>query len=155
MKKMVLFQTGNVKFAIELTAIRHLGPKTNAPAAAQGRIQQQTIQYEGRPLKLIDLAAALDQNAGAPLPKEGKMIVVKRAPAKALWADNVQGIFTADEEQMYDLPSVFTGTARTCFPKVLRYKEHLILVTDTDALDNLEQHSGASMTSLPTSERVG
>lgn len=155
MTKMILFQTGNVKFAIELASIRHMGPKTAAPGAGQGRVQQQTIKHEGRPIKLIDLAASLGQNVEEPLPQDGKMIVVKGSPAKALWADNVSGFITADEGQMFEMPSVFTGAAGACFPKVLHFKEHLVLVADTDALCKLEHGNSAAVVPLPSTERVG
>lgn len=154
MYKLVLFQTANVNFALELGCIRHMGAKTNTPKVVQGRIQVQTIKHEGLPVKLIDLAAALDDNAGASYPADGKVIILKGAQANALWADKVKGLFTTDAEHLHELPSVFTGTARSLFTKVLRFKENLFLVVDAAALAKLDRHGGASVSARTTSEGV-
>lgn len=155
MLKFVLFQTANVHFAIELNAIRHMGPYKTVPSATQGRVQQQTINYHDRSLKLIDLAAALGQNTDTPYPLDGKVVIAKGAPANALWVDSVKGVFTATAACLQDLPAVFSATVRKCFPKVLRYKEQLFLVADAGELGKHHHNGDASRSTSSIIEQAG
>ncbi len=145
MPQMVLFQTGNMQFALDRNRISHIGPMIIGAGAVKGRIQQQSIEYMGQPdLLLIDLAAAMDTDAAVPQPSDTKLIMLKAPPTLALWADSVHGVITADTEQMDVLPPVFTGAARSCFPKILRLKDKLILVVDVVALVKFLQNTGPS-----------
>lgn len=155
MDKFVLFQTANVNFAIELNAIRHMGPYKTAPGATQGRIQQQTIKFNERSLKLIDLAAAAGQNTGTAYPLDGKVIIAKGAPTSALWADSVKGVFKAKAAYLHEMPPVFSDAVRTLFPKVLRYKEQLFLVADASVLDKLHDDGDAPVSTPLSSEKAG
>lgn len=138
MPQLAIFQSGNVHFAVERDCIRLIEPITTALKAASGRNRKQTIAHKGQSMLLIDLAVGLGAPAAAPHPRSAKMIVIKGQPAMALWADRIHGVVTAGAEDMDALPLVFAGTARACFPKVLRRKKGLALIVDTGVLARIE-----------------
>ncbi len=150
MQQLVLFQTGNMQFALDRNCIRDIRPIPLTFKQAQGRIQQHTIEIEGRLLLLIDLVAASSQDSDLGHPSNGKIIVLKGSPPLALLADNINPGIYAGADQMDELPSVFAGTALDCFPKVLRLEEQVALVIDTAALAELETSAAASMNNRPT-----
>jgi chemotaxis signal transduction protein len=150
MQQLVLFQTGNMQFALDRNGIKDIRPLPVKFTQAQGRIQQHSIEIEGRLLLLIDLAAASSQDSVLVHPSNGRIIVLKGSPPLALLADNINPAIYAGADQMDELPSVFAGTALDCFPKVLRLEEQVALLIDTAALAEFETCAAASMTDHPT-----
>lgn len=136
-QQLVLFQTGSMEFALDRNCISHIRSIPEQTRETRDRIQQQTIEHEGRSLLLIDLAADANQDCAVPHPSDAKMIVVKESPPMALLADHVKCNVETNGEQMDELPPVFAGTARACFPKVLRLEDQLALVIAADALAEL------------------
>lgn len=150
MQQLVLFQTRNMQFALDRNCIKDIRPIPVKFTQAQGRIQQQTIEIEGRLLLLIDLSAASSPDSALVHSSNGKIIVLKGSPTLALLADNINPAIYAGADQMDELPSVFAGTALDCFPKVLRLEEQQVaLVIDTAALAEFETCAAASMTDRP------
>jgi chemotaxis signal transduction protein len=154
MQQFVLFQTGNMQFALDQNCIKDILLIPVTLIQAQGRIQQHTIELEGRLLSLIDFAAASGQDSAPVQPSTGKIIVLKGAPPLALLADNVIPAVDAGADQMEELPSIFAGTARACFPKVLRLEEQVALVIDTAALAKFETCAAESATGRPARQRL-
>lgn len=133
MHELVLCQTGDIEFALHRDCIDNI--QSIPPGSPQvRRSQQQTVEHEGGPLILIDLASDANHCTLCPPQPDAKMIMLKGAPAYALLADDVKETLEADIAQMDELPPVFAGTARACFPKVLCQEDKLVLVVNTDAL---------------------
>ena len=133
MQELLLCQTGDIEFALHRDCIDNI--QSIPPGSPQvRRSQQQTVENEGGPLLLIDLASYANHRTLSPPQPDAKMIMLKGSPACALLADDVKETLEADISQMDELPPVFAGTARACFPKVLCQEEKLVLVVDTDAL---------------------
>ena len=143
MPQLAIFQSGNVHFALDRDCIGRIEPITTALKAASQRIGKQTVAHKGHAMLLIDLAVGLGASTAGPHPRSSKMIVIKGRPAVALWADRIHGVATANPEDMDALPPVFAGTARACFPRVVRRPKGLALVVDTRALTDIES-SGAN-----------
>jgi chemotaxis signal transduction protein len=152
MRQLVLFQTGNMQFALDRNCIKDIRPIPETLTQAQGRIQQHTIEIDGRLLLLIDLAAASSQDTAPAHPSNGKIIVATGSPPLALLADKVNPAIDASADQMDELPLVFAGTAKACFPKVLRLEEQVALVLDASALAEFET-SAASAADRPTRQK--
>lgn len=142
MRQLVLFQTGNIEFAMDRDSISRIRPLPGSPTGTTDRVRQQPIEVEGRNLLLIDLAAAANTNATASYPPDAEMIVVKTSPL-ALLADQVKRTLDVNGERMDELPPVFGGTARACFPKVLHFEDQVVLVIDPDALVDVETYAAA------------
>lgn len=150
MQQLVLFQTGNMKFALDRNCISRTRPIPERSTDSWGRVRKQTIDDEGRALILIDLAAGSNQDATAPNPSDAQMIMINSSPPIALWADRIKRPLEADGHRMEDLPPVFAGTACACFPKVLCLEDQLALVIDINTLAELECYTDAA----PTVERT-
>jgi chemotaxis signal transduction protein len=146
MQQLALFQTGNMHFALDRNCVRDIRPIPVRLTPAQDRILHRTIEIDGRLMLLIDLAAASSQDPALAHPSKGKIIVLKGSPPLALLADNVNPAMDARADQMDDLPSIFAGAARACFPKVLRLEEQVALVLDAGALAQFEACAAASAT---------
>jgi chemotaxis signal transduction protein len=153
MQQLVLFQTGNMQFALDRNCIKDIRPIPDTLTQTQGRIQQHTIEIDGRLLLLIDFAAASSQKTAPANPSNGKIIVATGSPPLALLADTVNPAIDASPDQMDELPLVFAVTAKACFPKVLRLEEQVALVIDTAALAEFETSAGASAADRTTRQK--
>lgn len=140
MRQLILFQTGNIEFALDHNCISHIRPIPEDSTGVSERVQQQPIEVDGRDLLLIDLAAASNEDGAASCPPEAEMIVVKESPL-ALYADQVKSTLHVNGERMDELPPVFGGTSRACFPKVLHLEDQLVLVINPDALADVETYA--------------
>jgi chemotaxis signal transduction protein len=139
---MLLFQTGDIEFAIDRNCISRIQPVPEASTDVKGRVQQQPIEVEGGELLLIDLAAASNNDKPASYPLKAEMIVVKESRL-ALFADQVKSTLDLNGERIDELPPVFGGTARACFPNVLQMNNQMILVIDPDALKDVGPYAAA------------
>lgn len=137
MPQLILFQTGNMHFALERNAISHIGSPTAGFSSDLCRVLCRTAVHKGCSLALIDLAATLDQDSKRPYPPELKIIMLKTAPYIGLPAEQVHGVLDVDAQQMEVLPPVFTGKARACFQRIVRLDDHLVLVIDAASLPEL------------------
>ncbi len=145
MSEMVVFETGNIQFALDRKCIAHIEPTAAGLKAKKNRNPLKIMTYKGNPLSVIDIAAYLDKGIDAPHLSDAKVVIIKGASDMGLWADSVKGPLVAKKEQMAELPPVFTGTARACFPNVLHLKDRLALVVDVGALASLNQCSHESV----------
>lgn len=137
MPKLILFQSGNVQFAVDPTCVSETKEASALGATVETRQVCQIIQYQGRALQLIDLTAVLNPDNSAPHPPNAKALMVKKLngmPDTAIFADAVNGVMDAPVQQMNELPPVFTGTARQYFPNVVLLEKRLALVFNTTAL---------------------
>lgn len=137
MPQLILFQTGNMHFALERNAISHIGSPTAGFSSDLCRVLCRTVAHKGRPLALIDLAATLEQDSNRPYPPELKIIMLKTAPSIGLPAEHVHGDLDVDTQQMDVLPPVFTGKARACFQRIVQLDDHFVLVIDAASLPEL------------------
>lgn len=137
MPQLILFQTGNMHFALERNAISHIGSPTTGFSSDLGRVLCRTVAHKGCPLALIDLAATMDRDSKRPYPPELKIIMLKTAPSIGLPAERVHGTLDVDTQQMDALPPVFTGKSRACFQSIIRLDNHLVLVIDAASLPQL------------------
>jgi chemotaxis signal transduction protein len=133
MQELVLFQTGDMDFAIQQDCIMEIRSLAK-DAILTRECLQQVIETGDGLLILIDLASGV-AHCTPPVPAaDARLILVKGTPPYALLADGMHKTMEADPGQMETLPPVFEDTARACFPKVLRTQEQLALVIDTIAL---------------------
>lgn len=137
MPQLILFQTGNMHFALERNTIDHIGPPTAGFSSNLCRVLCRTVAHGGCPLALIDLAATPDQDSKRPYSPELKIIMLNTAPSVGLLAEQVHGALDVDTQQMDMLPPVFTGKARACFQRIVRLDDHLVLVIDAASLAEL------------------
>jgi chemotaxis signal transduction protein len=144
MSKLVLFKSGDVLFAIGRAYIAHIAPMTADAMPAWHCSQRATLPFKGEFLPIIDLAAATKSERCASNPSEPKAIVIGATPNLALWADHVNGLLSADIGEEVDLPQIYHGTARECFPTVLRIKNHIALIVRVDSLPALLEVSKRS-----------
>ena len=119
MQPLVIFQTGNMQFALDRNCIAGIRPIPAILTQARTRILQHIIEIEGRRLLLIDLAAASNQDIEPVHPSNGKMILLTESLPLALLADNVGSTMDAgagqglslDGEQIGILGGMGYGTA--------------------------------------------
>lgn len=163
MPKIILFQSGNAQFAVDPSCIGEIQPASALGATLGTRQTRQTIQYQGRALQLIDLAAVLNPGNPDSHPPQAKALMVKPfndAPDMAIIADAINGVMDASAQQVNELPPVFTGTARRYFPNVVCLEQRLALVFNTTALvepepggdpapHRIEARSGSDNTPTP------
>lgn len=137
MMQLVLFETGKIHFALERKDISQIASPQNGFSSGRCRILSQTVLLKSGSLTLIDLAATANRDSEQPYPPELKIIKLKAVPSLGLLAEQVYGVLDIDTEHMDVLPPVFTGKARTCFPRTVRLDDHLALVIDAATLPKL------------------
>lgn len=152
MFELILFETGNVKLAIDPKSISHIKSMVADAVDTETPHRMQTIVHEGKTMKVLNLCDSLDSEFDASISSEPNVIIVSGSPARALWADRVNGVVTVDVDQMADLPAVYKGAARACFSKVVRLADQLALVVDVAGLFAIE-HRAVTVASKPSVQR--
>ncbi len=135
MQKLVLFQTGEMEFAIKLDCIEEIRPIPEGSILSRQHLQQ-TIEQKGDLILLIDLASETHHNSAPG--SDAQLILVKGSPRYALLADVVFDTIEAEENQKHELPIVFENTARSCFPEVLCLRHQIFLIIDSQALGEIK-----------------
>ena len=117
-------------------------------AAAQDFGQNGLVQLfgeggnvDGEEVPIYDLSAIMDVATLTPDSRNRKVMLVKvQGRDLALLVDQVERAVEVDSDFVEQLPPIFTGPPRDCFPKVLRREDELILILSPEGLGKIAKH---------------
>jgi chemotaxis signal transduction protein len=141
MKELLLFHVGKIQFGVDLhltSSIEPLKPivfeqPADSLQMAQGLDDQET--------RLYDLSELFDQKTLSGDSDNRKMIIVAvEGNPVGLIVDRVDRVISADDSRIEMLPSIFNGPSMLCFPGVLQYEGHLVLVLDPAGIVSVDRH---------------
>jgi len=137
MPQFVLFETGKVQFGLVRSCINRVEPMCDTVRAAMAPDVRQRIGPPGGAIDLIDLSKALEGSVESSPGRDAEVILLNGNAGLSLLADKVGETLEAGAEQLYDLPPVFSGNARACFPKVLRIEDTMALIIAVEGLETI------------------
>ncbi len=137
MPQIVLFEIGGVQFGIHRSCIDRIAPMRDAARAVLVPEVRQRVGFQGESLDLIDLSMVLERDVETPAADSAEVILLQGDTGLSLLADKVGETLGVGAEHLYDLPPVFTGKARICFPKVLWMEGTMALIIDMNGLPTI------------------
>ncbi len=142
MPQIVLFEIGGVQFGLYRSCIDRIEPLRDAVRAVLVPEVRQSVEFQGENLDLIDLSKVLKGVGETSAADGAEVILLQGDTGLSLLADKVGETLGVCAEHLYDLPPVFTGKARTCFPKVLRMEGTMALIIDMNGLPAILPKTG-------------
>ena len=140
MKTMLLFQVGNGSYAIDLTSVRsiqsvkHITDERNKGGIPFGQMQseEQTALY--------DLISFFENETVDRDDETEKIVMVENeGRSMGLIVSRVDNVITVDREKLQPLSPIFRKVAASCFPKVLKHEDRLILLIAPVAITKVLQ----------------
>jgi len=106
---------------------------------------------EGEDTPLYNLLSILGEEKSSDSRQSEKFIVVKAQDQQVgLIVDRVDRVVTVDSDRIEPLSPIFKGPARSCFPRVLKHEDKLVLLLAPEGIVNIAQE-----TQKPTNLRDG
>jgi chemotaxis signal transduction protein len=142
MKKMLLFQVGKRPYGIDLLRVKSIqSVKHNVDERAEGGNQlRRVFDDEQRPL--YDLMPILEKGTVNRDLENEKLIVVKTEEQSiGMIVSRVDQVISVDNDKIEALSPIFKGVSRSCFPRVLKHGDTLILILAPEGLEKAVQET--------------
>ena len=135
----VLFQVGNRKFGLDLQHIKSIHRASSFFAGQSGEKNRKTLELDGEEVQLFHLSSVFGEEASS-AELGSKRVILVDAPESplALMVDAMDQVVEVKSDQVEPLPPVFKGPARRCFPRVLKQKDHLVLLLSPEGIKKVE-----------------
>lgn len=129
MKELLLFQVGTLQLGMDLSTVRSI---QSAPGIASNQVEKHnrfTPLTEDQDVPLYNLSAVLGDENSSANPENEKLIVVNAQDQPVgLIVERVDRVVKVDNDRIEPLSPIFKGPALSCFPRVLRHEDKLVLL---------------------------
>ncbi len=155
MKELLLFQAGNIQFGLNLPLVKSI-QGVNARFAEQAGSKHKLVQVmDGEELPLYDLPSIMTDETSSDDPMSQKVILVESHEHPiALGVDRVKQVVSVSSDSIHPLPLIFNGLPLSCFPRVLKHEDELILLLNPEEIENLEPRIPDTKTDTPNPEAI-
>ena len=135
MQKLVLFQVSNRRFGLDMSLAKSI-EATNLPhAKGSDQGDRGTLEVDGKEVPIYDLSAIMGDATVTHDSGNRKVMLVKvQGGELALLVDRVDRAVEVDRDLVEQLPPIFRGPPRDCFPNVLKRENELILILSPEGL---------------------
>lgn len=139
MKELLLFQAGNIEFGLNLPLVNSIHSVNARFAEQAGRSHKLVQVMDGEEFPLYDLPSILadEISSGDPMSQKVIMVEAHEHPI-ALGVDRVKQVVSVSSDRIHPLPLIFNGLSLSCFPRVLKHEDELILLLNPEEIENLE-----------------
>ena len=138
MQKLVLFQVSGRRFGLDMALAKSIEAANLPQAKGSDWRNRGTLVADGVEVPIYDLAANMGDETLTHDSRNRKVMLVKvQGRALALLVDQVDRAVEVDSDLVEQLPPIFTGPPRDCFPKVLRREDGLILILSPEGLGRI------------------
>ena len=139
MPAQVLFQVGNRQFGLDLQHIKSIHRASAFFEEQSVERSSKTLELDGKEVHLYHLSSIFGEEApSAELGSKRLILVDAPEGPLALIVDGMDEVIEVTIDQVEPLPPVFKGTARCCFPRVLKQKDHLVLLLSPEGIKKAE-----------------
>ena len=135
MQKLVLFQVSGRRFGLDMSLAKSI-EATNLPQAkGADRRGRATLEVDGKEVPIYDLSAIMGDATVSHDSENRKVMLVKAQGGDlALLVDRVERAVEVDSDLVEQLPPIFRGPPRDCFPNVMKRDNELILILSPEGL---------------------
>ncbi len=145
MKNMLLFQVGTSPYAIDLSCVRNIqSVKHIADEGTKGSIPSSQL-LDDELITKYDLVSLFKIDTVERNFENEKMIVVEvEGLPIGLIVSRVDNVISVDRKRLQSLSPIFRRMTASCFPKVLKYEDTLILLLAPEGLKKVLQSESIS-----------
>jgi chemotaxis signal transduction protein len=143
MKKMLLFQVGTMPYGIDLPRVKSIqSVKHIVDEGAEGS-NQLTRVFDDKQALLYDLVSIFEKETACRDSENEKLIMVEaEGHSMGMIVSRVDQVVSVDTDRIKSLPPVFKGASMSCFPKVLKHEDTLILLLAPEGIEKVVQKTG-------------
>jgi chemotaxis signal transduction protein len=138
---MLLFQVGARPYAIDLSCVKSIQSlKHNVDEGAEGSITPRRL-LDDEQTSLYDLISIFEKDTVGRDFENEKMIMVEAAGlSMGLIVSRVDNVISIDTDRIKPLSPIFKQVAMSCFPKVFRHEENLVLLLAPEGIEKVLQN---------------
>jgi purine-binding chemotaxis protein CheW len=140
MKELLLFQVGAMQLGMDLSSVRSI---QSAPGIASKPLEKHNRfapLTEDQDVLLYNLLTILgDENSSANSENEKLIMVNAQDRMVGLIVERVNRVVKMDNDRIEPLSPIFQGPALSCFPRVLKHEDRLVLLLDPQAMVDMAQ----------------
>ncbi len=153
MKKMLLFQVGTMPFGIDLPRVKNIqSVKHIADEGADGS-NQLTRVLDDKLTSFYDLVSIFEKDTTRRDSENEKMIMVEiGGQSMGMIVSRVDQVVSVDTEKVKPLSPIFKGASMSCFPKVLRHEDTLILLLAPEGIEKGVQETANAQNATDISD---
>lgn len=143
MKKMLLFQVGTMPYGIDLPRVKSIqSVKHIVDEGAEGS-NQLTRVFDDKQASLYDLVSIFEKETACRNSENEKLIMVEaKGHSMGMIVSRVDQVVSVDTDRIKSLSPVFKGASMSCFPKVLKHEDTLILLLAPEGIEKVVQKTG-------------
>ena len=155
MKELLLFQAGNIQFGLDLPLVKSIHSVNARFAEQAGRSHRLVQVMDGEEFPLYDLPTIFGDVTSSGDPMSQKVILVEAQEHPiALGVDRVERVVSVNSDRIQPLPPIFKGLPLSCFPKVLKHEDELILLLNPEGISDLKPEIPDTETYTPKPETM-
>ena len=138
MKKMLLFQVGTRPFGIDLSRVKSIqSVKHNVDEGAEGS-SQHSRALDGSHDSLYDLVSIFEKESTSRDFENEKLIMVEaEGQSMGMIVNRVGQVVSIDNDNIEPLSPIFKGASMSCFPKVLKHEDMLVLLLAPEGIEKV------------------
>lgn len=152
MKKMLLFQVGTRPYGIDLPRVKSIqSVKHIVDEGAEGSYQH-TWVFDDKQTSLYDLVSIFEKETACRDPENEKLIIVEtEGHSLGIIVSRVDQVISVNTDRIEPLSPIFKGASMSCFPKVLKHEDTLILLLAPEGIEKAVQETGSAqnVTDMP------
>ena len=143
MKKMLLFQIGTMPYGIDLLRVKSIqSVKHNVDKGTEGS-NQHTRVFDDKQTSLYDLVSIFEKKAACRDPENEKLIMVEaEGSSMGMIVSRVDQVVSVETDRIKPLSAIFKGASPSCFPRVLKHEDALILILAPEGIVKVVQKAG-------------
>jgi hypothetical protein len=157
MKKMLLFQVGTMPYGIDLPCVKSIqSVKHIVDEGAEGS-NQLTRVFDDKQASLYDLVSIFEKETACRDSENEKLIMVEaEGHSLGMIVSRVDQVVSVDTDRIKPLSPVFKGASMSCFPKVLKHEDALILLLAPEGIEKVVHKTGneQNTTDVPACENA-
>ncbi|BCS97627.1 hypothetical protein DSLASN_32590 [Desulfoluna limicola] len=136
MQKYLSFSVGGLNLGVDMTSVIAIEQGGALAGEKPSELKPGTVSFAGQALPLYNVSGLLGRRGSDPARGfESKVLIVRTAGGTtALWVDRVGSVMEAIDNNVSELPPVFSGMAGVFFSRVLLGADGLILLLNPDAV---------------------
>ena len=136
MKKMLLFQVGAMPYGIDLSRVKSIQSVKHIADAGAESSNQLAHVFDDKQTALFDLISIFERETADRNSENEKLIMVEaEGHSLGMIVSRVDQVVSVDTDRIQPLYPIFKGASASCFPKVLKHEDALILLLAPEGIE--------------------
>ena len=138
MKKMLLFQVGPRPYGIDLPSVKGIQNMAHIVGEKTKGGNQLSRVFDDKQTPLYDLVSIFEKETACRDFENEKLIMVEaEGQSMGIIVSRVDQVVSVDTDMIKPLSPIFKGASMSCFPKVLKHEDALILILAPEGIERV------------------